>query len=403
MAASTGGKLVLTDSFRTSIFKQSFIRLFNQDSEGFLEMGFCGTLKVNTTQELKISGLLGHASSAHRKSERVAETETGIGGTDGWNLCGVSPRDAYAIVFDVVSGSAPTVLGNSPPPETVFQFVTQYVHSSSTYRLRVTTVSRPLATQAVGRTAVLAESFDQECAAALLARMAAFKLDKAIPVADVIKWLDSTLIRACIHFATYAPGDSLSFRLPPSMTYLPQFMYHLRRSQFLQVFNNSPDETAFYRHVLNCEDVTNTSVMIQPTLTAYEIDKDPEPVLLDSLSLTPDRVLLLDTYFHILIYHGETVAAWRRAGYQDREEYTNFKQMLQTPRADAAELLADRFPLPRFIDTEAGGSQARFLLSRLNPSRQGPTGTSLVLTDDVSLQDFMQYLINLTVKSDKKG
>jgi protein transport protein SEC23 len=26
-------------------------------------------------------------------------------------------------------------------------------------------------------------------------------------------------------------------------------MFHLRRSQFLQVFNNSPDETAFYRYV----------------------------------------------------------------------------------------------------------------------------------------------------------
>src|ERR1019366_1180618 len=32
-------------------------------------------------------------------------------------------------------------------------------------------------------------------------------------------------------------------------------MFHLRRSQFLQVFNNSPDETAFYRHVFDEEDV----------------------------------------------------------------------------------------------------------------------------------------------------
>ena len=30
-----------------------------------------------------------------------------------------------------------------------------------------------------------------------------------------------------------------------------QFMFHLRRSQFLQVFNNSPDETAYYRYFLN--------------------------------------------------------------------------------------------------------------------------------------------------------
>ena len=30
-----------------------------------------------------------------------------------------------------------------------------------------------------------------------------------------------------------------------------------------------------------------------------------QPVLLDSNSITPDRILLLDTFFHLLIYHGE--------------------------------------------------------------------------------------------------
>ncbi len=30
-----------------------------------------------------------------------------------------------------------------------------------------------------------------------------------------------------------------------------------------------------------------------------------QPVLLDSTSITPDRILLLDTFFHILIFHGE--------------------------------------------------------------------------------------------------
>jgi protein transport protein SEC23 len=113
-------------------------------------------------------------------------------------------------------------------------------------------------------------------------------------------------------------------------------MFHLRRSQFLQVFNNSPDETAFYRHVLNHEDVSNSLIMIQPTLDAYRIDQeDPEAVLLDSASIQNDTVLLLDTFFHILIFHGETIAAWRKAGYQDNEEYANFKELLQRPKEDA--------------------------------------------------------------------
>ena len=53
----------------------------------------------------------------------------------------------------------------------------------------------------------------------------------------------------------------------------------------------------------------------------------------------------------------QTVAQWRKAGYQDMPEYDNFKHLLQAPVDDAQELLHNRFPMPRYIDTEHGGSQ----------------------------------------------
>jgi len=113
-------------------------------------------------------------------------------------------------------------------------------------------------------------------------------------------------------------------------------MFHLRRSQFLQVFNNSPDETAFYRHVLNHEDVSNSLIMIQPTLDSYTFDQEGgQPVLLDSASIQPTHILLLDTFFHILIFHGETIAEWRKAGYQEQEGYENFAALLELPKEDA--------------------------------------------------------------------
>lgn len=31
----------------------------------------------------------------------------------------------------------------------------------------------------------------------------------------------------------------------------------------------------------------------------------PQPVLLDSSSILPDRILLMDTFFQLVIYHGE--------------------------------------------------------------------------------------------------
>lgn len=409
MPDSTGGVIVLADAFSTSIFKQSFLRVFNKDDQGYLCMGFGGNLEVKMSKELKVSGMIGPAIGLHNKTSFVSETEIGIGATSSWKLCGITPSSTYALYFDVVSTQFPTVHVNEQPPQAFIQYITYYQHPEGHYRLRVTTVARALSLQ--GQAEYQKQSFDQEASAAIIARLAMFKAQKQ-PVGDIVRWIDMLLIKLCVHFGDYTRDDPSSFKLAPQLSYFfPQFMYHLRRSQFLQVFNNSPDETAYYRHEMIKEDTTNTTIMIQPTLTSYELSKtEGEPVLLDSSSVSPDRILLLDTFFHILIYHGENIAAWRREGYQDREEYGNFKSLLQLPRSDAAELLVDRFPLPRFIDTEANASQARFLMAKLNPSRtnSGPGnytntgGTTVVLTDDVSLQEFMAYLIKVSVSTKNK-
>ncbi|KAJ1934901.1 GTPase-activating protein S23 [Linderina macrospora] len=180
-------------------------------------------------------------------------------------------------------------------------------------------------------------------------------------------------------------------------------MYHLRRSQFLQVFNSSPDETAFYRHCLFREDTNNSLIMIQPTLMSYGFEGPPAPVLLDSVSMKADVVLLLDTFFHILIWHGETIAEWRKAGYHEQPEYENLKLLLEAPVQDAQELLIDRLPVPRYIVCDQHGSQARFLVSKLNPSTSYNNanqygGGEAVLTDDVNVNSFLSALSALAVK-----
>lgn len=53
------------------------------------------------------------------------------------------------------------------------------------------------------------------------------------------------------------------------------------------------------------ENVLESTTMIQPVLFAYSFSGPPEPVLLDTSSILPDRILLMDDYFHVLIYHGQ--------------------------------------------------------------------------------------------------
>jgi protein transport protein SEC23 len=93
-------------------------------------------------------------------------------------------------------------------------------------------------------------------------------------------------------------------------------MFYLRRSQFLHTFNASPDESEYYRCLLNRENVGNSLVMIQPALMQYSVDSEESvPVLLDIDSMKDDVILLLDTFFYILIWHGKTVAGWKAQGF----------------------------------------------------------------------------------------
>jgi len=134
----------------------------------------------------------------------------------------------------------------APNQRGLIQFVTHYQHSSGQFRLRVTTVARNFAEPG---SPMIGQLFDQEAAAVLMARIAVFKAE-IDDSPDVLRWLDRMLIRLCQKFGEYRKEDVNSFRLTEKFSIYPQFMFHLRRSQFLQVFNNSPDETAFYRWAL---------------------------------------------------------------------------------------------------------------------------------------------------------
>merc|ERR1711957_1020205 len=131
--------------------------------------------------------------------------------------------------------------------------------------------------------------FDQEAAAVLTARYVAHRA-RSEETFDIMRWLDRMLIRLCSRFGQYTKDDSTSFSLSANFSIYPQFMFHLRRSQFLQVFNSSPDETAFFRAILLREKVTNSLVMIQPTLMAYSLQGPACPVMLDVGSCSPERI-----------------------------------------------------------------------------------------------------------------
>ena len=52
---------------------------------------------------------------------------------------------------------------------------------------------------------------------------------------DVLRWVDRALVRLATKFGEYTNDQADTFTMPEHLALFPQFIFHLRRSQFLQV------------------------------------------------------------------------------------------------------------------------------------------------------------------------
>ncbi|OVA16238.1 zinc finger protein [Macleaya cordata] len=379
---SSGGFLMLGESFESDQFKKCLRHIFKRDTDGHLNMYFDATIEIVTTRDVKICGALGPCVSLKKKSSSVSENEIGQGGTCWWKLCTLTNKTCIALLFELGNEQ------NIQPGSAFFvQFITRYRYGNGGIRQRVTTAAR----RWVGsRSPEIASGFDQEAAASVMARLAIHRAERCY-ARDVIRWIDNMLIKFASKFGDYVQEDPSSFRLSSNFSLYPQFMYYLRRSQFIDVFNSSPDETAFFRLMLNQEGVVGSLIMIQPTLFQYSFDGPPIPVLLDISSISPDVILLFDSYFHVVIHYGSRIAQWRKLGYDKDPNHETFRKLLEAPEMDAEQLVADRVPLPKLVRCDQHSSQARFLLAKLNPSvTQKSThteGSDIIFTDDINKRD----------------
>ena len=97
------GHMVMGDSFNSSLFKQTFQRVFAKDSKDDFRMAFNATLEVKCSRELKVSGAIGACVSANKKDACVSEVEIGISGTNAWKFCGLNPSTTVAVFLEVVN------------------------------------------------------------------------------------------------------------------------------------------------------------------------------------------------------------------------------------------------------------------------------------------------------------
>ena len=403
LVEKTGGVMLLTDSFSTRSFKDTFNKIFESDEEGNLKMCFKGRSELFVTKPLKLKGALGHLVSMNivnneNNNLKMVSNDypIGQGNTRVWNLGGIDSTSTYTYILDIDSNNQ-----NNNYRYGIIQFQTSYIASDRTTRLRVTTIKRKISPDLQNNKYEVAQSFDQEAAAVLLAKIA---IDKNIKEERnlVLRWIDKTLIKLTSRFAEYNKDEPSSFRLTKEFAYFPQFIFYLRRSFVLKNFNASPDEVTQFKTILLRENVTNGTIMIQPALFSYSAE-DPEsnPVLLKIDNMKTDVVLLLDAFFFVCVWYGEDVCKWRDAGFQNEPGYENIKYMLDNPVDYAQSIVSERLPSPRFISADYGTGQERLIKSALDPNLSGSNEfkEGYFITDDVSLKVFMEHLIRKAVAS----
>lgn len=134
-------------------------------------MGFGATIEVQTTKEFKVSGCIGPCISQKKAGASVGELEIGESGTVSWYLGLLDPTTTLAFYFEVANSEDASIQNR----RRCLQFVTTYTHPNGRIRMRVTTVSGGWHMD-FANMAPVAASFDQECAAVMIARLATQRL-----------------------------------------------------------------------------------------------------------------------------------------------------------------------------------------------------------------------------------
>ena len=401
----SGGMLLSCETWNSEPFKASLARFFKQrHDQPVLEAGLNATFDVITSPTWKVAGVIGQCVGTGKKSGNIADVEVGLGGTCQWTSSLLDSASTFAVYFEPAQAPNNYVPPHAGDNSRYVQFVTRYESGADT-RIRVTTLKH--ATRDKTDFAALAKDFDQLAATVLVARLAIHKTDST-PLFDVLRWLDRTTIRLVSRFGTYQKDQPQSLQLPRELSLYPAFMYHLRRSGALHIFNNSPDETMILRVMMAKVPCDDGVLMIQPALYAYSMSSQPAAVPLDSESVTPDRVLVMDSFYEVVVYNGDMIASWKAMKYDEDPAYAHFAEFLQGPTAHAEALVAARYPTPKLFFVKKNDGNARIILNRINPSRthtsapagggQQQGGGEEVLTDDVSLAMFMDHLKKLAVQ-----
>ena len=421
MVSSSGGVLVITDSFMSAYFRSS---LEHNLQQFFKQKQNC-KLKVLTSPGIKIMRLVGNCTelqssyqtTKHRvlHCEKISDTVTKFDSslrkrndTNQWHLGSVSPSGTFAIFFEMQTAhsSRSTALA-ALPAEIFIQFQFRYWDSDlKAPKLRVVTIRRPTM-RGVGITlskqapisltgsefpendtlkqVKFYEGFDAKAWVILLARLVISKLDTSLGFDlfdDVVTEVDNCIVKILKYFggveASHTSYDnplakmSQGYIISDRCASLPTLAYNLRRnSQLLNIFNSSPDETALNHHTFMTLDLSDSCRFLSPALYRVKdgrlISLPVERVSLESE--TEQTYFVLDCVSQVIVFNQFILPSEKLPLHHSENDpgilaHTSAELKTVLLLLDS-NLLHNRDLPAKLIVTQRNHSQARYLMAWL--------------------------------------
>ncbi|KAG2735254.1 hypothetical protein G9P44_001468 [Scheffersomyces stipitis] len=424
LADATMGKINLYETFTSSRFKSDLLASVRSEDSHYMS-----TLSVSTSKDLKLSQLIfsgGYAlPSSYSKAEKhyekhhdkISDTITNFDSanskrnfTNRWSFNCLTCNDTMSLFFESITVRSSKDLKPFGTSDVYIQFQLKFWDvNQQVWKLRITTIKKPTTLSILlrnqirlsngdiklvnSKSEVLKEheqlmSFDQECWTILLARLLINKIDTALgydKFDNLIKTIDKVTVKLLKNFGgmsvkvNHRLGDSNPYsrlqqiyEINENFKNLTSYIYNLRKNPLLvNVFNSSPDETSFYHSsFLRLGDAASLTA-IQPKLFQLANGKLDE-ILLDSncLKFASGTFLIMDATFSVTIYFISSAENKLKLHPSNNDSLVDSRDSSIIESLDSVKLLLGNAPrpmIPKIIVTQTGHSQARFLISRLNP------------------------------------
>lgn len=376
----TGGFLYSYETWNDVSFEKTLEKCFNH--EFINQICHSAVTNVYTSPQIKVSGCIGSCLSLNKQSLNVSKNVIGEGNTNEWTASCILPGSTYTFYFDLTASRAePVPVGSIG----YIQIVTKYNHvASNTYRTRVTTFAVNFS-NILDKNSIIS-SIDQYSLISSFTKLCTY-ISRTNGFTTAKKYINDTCISVGKNLYSYVKGQPKSFQPPEKLDKFIEFLYFFSKSHFISKSNCTPDSVSGMQLTLCSESIDNCLFIIKPSLICYNAYGQCASVDLDNSNLQKENVLVLDTFYRVLVWYGEAAASWRDNKYHEDEEYSNVKKLLEDPLKYAEDVVNSRFPTPEYTTCDQNSSLSRYLISLLNPSSY-----STQTTEEQTYEDFYGYI-----------